>query len=484
MPPLEVKVRTSVRSGILNKRKKLRIQDRERLNRSRLLASATDTAKNRAEEAYKEMVDSERLGDMVIVEKCYVILGVRRKEMILLFSALQQIINWEREERMLNYVKNPDRHHSMFSMSGHTSLPTHRSLPKAPQFGSVEEESSHDLATQRHELLTIVQHLVCLSPKQMRIDYPKRLRDYIEVSQDKFQLTLPVKKAPKISFTLPLPQVDAHWGFAKLLLKLGSDSLMNVLMLLLIERSVLVLGENSAEVTACSCALLELLQPFKWAGVFMPLLPISMLDFVNSPVPFVAGVVAKDPCHIEKDHRALEAIEEGLSVVNLNNGKLCISTEGNLEMLLNQCKEPTFTLLFHEQRLRRLAKDRSSALSSFHMFIQQGFSPQESVIIHSACVSIERHLRGMSGLVGRCRDGWRHYGKFNANSNNFEFYPSLFVEPLRAKLQFQEMMAQTQLFVGYVDKRRIDDLTEDSIRKVKGVYIANWIYTRWVAMGK
>eukprot|EP00957_Ditylum_brightwellii_P132225 10082076-Ditylum_brightwellii.AAC.1 len=45
------------------------------------------------------MVDSERLGDMVIVEKCYVILGVRRKEMILLFSALQQIINWEREVR-------------------------------------------------------------------------------------------------------------------------------------------------------------------------------------------------------------------------------------------------------------------------------------------------------------------------------------------------------------------------------------------------
>jgi hypothetical protein len=37
-------------------------------------------------------------------------------------------------------------------------------------------------------------------------------------------------------------------------------------------------------------ALCALLFPFSWQGVYMPLLPESLCDFLYSPVPFIAGI--------------------------------------------------------------------------------------------------------------------------------------------------------------------------------------------------
>ena len=63
---------------------------------------------------------------------------------------------------------------------------------------------------------------------------------------------------------------------------------------MLLERSILVLGENLEEVSPYACGLLELLEPFDWSSIFLPVLPLKMLDFVTSPVPFVAGMAVND----------------------------------------------------------------------------------------------------------------------------------------------------------------------------------------------
>jgi hypothetical protein len=141
----------------------------------------------------------------------------------------------------------------------------------------------------------------------------------------------------KISLPLPLPEVSGQWGLSTLFLRIKDSGLIILLKLLLLERSVLVVGETSEEVTACTTALLELLDPYKWASAFMPLLPRDMLDFVSSPVPFIAGMIVEGKQHLHSiihDHGVKDAMLHGLSIVNLVSGKLIVTREqGTSDML-------------------------------------------------------------------------------------------------------------------------------------------------------
>merc|ERR1719296_363231 len=111
---------------------------------------------------------------------------------------------------------------------------------------------------------------------------------------------------PSLVYALPLPQISNEWGVAQLILRFKLPMLLNLLILLLLERSVLIIGENSEDVSSCAFALLDLLKPHKWSSVFLPSLAEDMIDFITSPVPFIAGMVGKDKQSlesIEKDSR-------------------------------------------------------------------------------------------------------------------------------------------------------------------------------------
>ena len=88
---------------------------------------------------------------------------------------------------------------------------------------------------------------------------------------------------PTVSLPLPLPQLTSEWGVATLFLKMKEPyHLIILLKLLLIERSVLVVGiDNHEEVTFCTRALLELLKPFQWSNPYISLIPDGAIDFVR-----------------------------------------------------------------------------------------------------------------------------------------------------------------------------------------------------------
>ena len=146
-----------------------------------------------------------------------------------------------------------------------------------------------------------------LSPQEARVKLPKEMQRYREDSlkNQTFQLDMPIGRFKKIELPLPLPQMSGQWGLSRLLLRIRTSDLIMLLKLLLMERSVLIIGLSSEEVTACCFALLELLDPYTWASAFMPILPIDMLDFVSSPVPFIAGVVVSVPEELEAHRRSL-----------------------------------------------------------------------------------------------------------------------------------------------------------------------------------
>ncbi len=162
---------------------------------------------------------------------------------------------------------------------------------------------------------------------------------------DANQINLPTytTATTKESITLPIPTVSAHWGVVTLLTRINPNDLLLVLQLFLIERLVLIIDEGCHLVTTSACAFITLIEPFKWASNVMPLLPNDMIDFVNTTVPFLAGVVADsfDKCMaMENDGRVTEAIHNGLSVVNLCTGKVTLTPEQNILKILQNCPSP------------------------------------------------------------------------------------------------------------------------------------------------
>ena len=189
----------------------------------------------------------------------------------------------------------------------------------------------------RQTVLLALQSKLSLTPSQRRISYPRNEMAHINNPQRRFVMDLSIMGFSKISLPLPLPEVSGQWGLSTLFLRIKDSGLIILLKLLLLERSVLVVGEAPEEVTACTTALLGLLDPYKWASAFMPLLPMDMLDFVGSPVPFIAGMIVEGKQHLHSiihDHGVKDAMLNGLSIVNLVSGKLIVTREqGTSDML-------------------------------------------------------------------------------------------------------------------------------------------------------
>jgi hypothetical protein len=200
-----------------------------------------------------------------------------------------------------------------------------------------DDNTTRDIQQNRHAVLAALQSRLMLDPSQKRVCYPISEMAHIQTPQRKFVMNLSLKGFDEISLPLPLPMISGEWGIATLFLRIKDSGVMILLKLLLLERSVLVVGSNTEEVTSCATALLEMLDPYKWASAFMPLLPREMLDFVSSPVPFIAGTIVENSKRLQEiihDSGVREAMMNGLSIVNLVTGKLIVTRErGTSDML-------------------------------------------------------------------------------------------------------------------------------------------------------
>ncbi|KAF1334663.1 Denn domain-containing protein 5a, partial [Globisporangium splendens] len=95
---------------------------------------------------------------------------------------------------------------------------------------------------------------------------------------------------PNFDVEYQLPKRHAErWSCGVVLRYLVPESVVKILAHLLLEKQVAIMSENPAKVTAVCTAFLLLLAPFQWQSTYIPLLPSGLLDFLHSPVPFLAG---------------------------------------------------------------------------------------------------------------------------------------------------------------------------------------------------
>jgi len=394
-------------------------------------------ARLQAIESYQTMLENERIGQVCIVEKCYILTGIDSKHHSLLFLALQQLIDLER-------------------------------LGKQPVPRRVMLEELESFRKSLH-----------LSPMQSKIDYPESELQHLNQKKKFFQ---PGCSFAGLKIPLPLPQIISEWGVAVLILRFKISNLIKILKMLLLERSVLIIGNNPGEVSVCSCALLELLKPYKWASVFIPVLPGDALDFVDSPVPFVAGATYEDKS-IYFDSRVRQAMMSGLSVMNLVTAEVHFTKEAGMQNTLLQSDTIIHTLVDYEKldsyqiRLNYLAQEDTSCLNNLRLFFQHGPSSKESLTLKSIKRVIFSYLINISAGIS---DSWEKYGVQETQTNQFQFFPDLFIEPLLYQLEFQKIMVDTQLFVGYIEeKHERRSAIHSASTEDDALFIANWLYQKW-----
>ncbi|KDO16772.1 hypothetical protein SPRG_17723 [Saprolegnia parasitica CBS 223.65] len=106
------------------------------------------------------------------------------------------------------------------------------------------------------------------------------------------QLTLPertiyVARPPKNQ--LPL----ADFSLRSLFQVLDMNNVLTVVSCLLLEQKVALCSKHLALLTPIAETLLTLLFPLAWQGAYIPVLPSSLLDVIDAPVPFLVGVHSK-----------------------------------------------------------------------------------------------------------------------------------------------------------------------------------------------
>mmetsp|Transcript_31581 Transcript_31581/g.64889 ORF Transcript_31581/g.64889 Transcript_31581/m.64889 type:complete len:1488 (-) Transcript_31581:142-4605(-) len=438
-------------------------------------SSVPDKIRRISSSAYKRMRDAAKMGDMCIVEKSYVMIGIPLRDQSLFFHALQNFIDMER---------NP----SSQSKSKAGILIEQKRRSVFPQDRDDFSVRSDGIGSQnRHAVLSTLQSKLALAPSQRRVSHPRSELEHINSPEKRFVLDLSIMGLDKISLPLPLPEVSGQWGLATLFLRIKDSGLIILLKLLLLERSVLVVGETSEEVTACATALLELLDPYKWASAFMPLLPAEMLDFVSSPVPFIAGMIVEDKHHLHSiihDPGVKEAMMCGLSIVNLVSGKLIVTREQGTSDMLRRSFQTIPELSLYQRRLDEYYRSESSNLRSFQKFFRLGITPKESLTLRKIKVVIRKHLSQFTMGLHDKSDAWQQYGEFNEATGTFDFCPDKFIQPLKDRMifqiQFQEMMAHTQLFVGYVEElQKAHESRGDLLSGPAAKFIAQWLVLHW-----
>ena len=85
-----------------------------------------------------------------------------------------------------------------------------------------------------------------------------------------------------------LPSVD-ELSAAVMFSYLNSSIIFKLINLLLMEKSLVICGKHSGIVSNVALAVKNLILPFRWEGVFVPLVPDSARELFGAPVPFILG---------------------------------------------------------------------------------------------------------------------------------------------------------------------------------------------------
>eukprot|EP00268_Persea_americana_P039413 TRINITY_DN389_c1_g1_i4.p1 TRINITY_DN389_c1_g1~~TRINITY_DN389_c1_g1_i4.p1 ORF type:complete len:803 (+),score=145.03 TRINITY_DN389_c1_g1_i4:716-3124(+) len=83
------------------------------------------------------------------------------------------------------------------------------------------------------------------------------------------------------------------WTTATVCRALSLESVLGLFVGALLEKQVVIVCPNLGVLSATVLSVIPMIHPFEWQSLLLPVLPRNMLDFLDAPVPFIAGIQNK-----------------------------------------------------------------------------------------------------------------------------------------------------------------------------------------------
>jgi DENN domain-containing protein 5 len=106
----------------------------------------------------------------------------------------------------------------------------------------------------------------------------------------------------------------AKFSFRPLFTALSISNILVVFGCLLEETKVVLFSKNIGLLTPCAEAFLSFLFPFEWQGIYIPVMPSSLLEVLEAPVPFLVGLHSRYLKEVKVQYRP-----KGVVLVDLDN---------------------------------------------------------------------------------------------------------------------------------------------------------------------
>ncbi|OWZ18467.1 hypothetical protein PHMEG_0007439 [Phytophthora megakarya] len=255
-------------------------------------------------------------------------------------------------------------------------------------------------------------------------------------------ISVQVFPSPSPELTLARPHMDEkavlvlQWALPSLLSHLSIDRLLQIMSLLLVEVKLVVVSDEIALLSSATLGFASLLNPLTWAGPLISVLPPSMHEYMEAPVPLICGVdelprdfeCSKGTCILHlAENRVQLHFEDERSI-----GKLQMPELKNLSCDLTR---------FTKQMLGRVTgsfRDNVTPLSTH-------------LVIHR----VRRHIEHVISVCALRREQHR---------NQEASYPLD-----ASELNFVEVFMKTQMYQKYQDDQPISASTEQSNQQLPSV---------------
>eukprot|EP01040_Poterioochromonas_malhamensis_P012525 gene12525-13708_t len=180
--------------------------------------------------------------------------------------------------------------------------------------------SSESIKIPEPQLIEYLLHLqslnwteMCNSVTQAPIEIAPKLKASSQSTPGSAQGMIPPVHIPANPVTVE------QWAVSILVSLIPVEVIVHIHSLLLMEKSLLVLGSEASVVSLLTTAFIHLLKPFKWAGVFVPILPPLAQEILDAPVPFIVGIVDHRYFTSKGTHRPGVQISPSASVLYVDD---------------------------------------------------------------------------------------------------------------------------------------------------------------------
>lgn len=69
-----------------------------------------------------------------------------------------------------------------------------------------------------------------------------------------------------------------------------STNMMQIFASMLFERRIIIRSKRLKRLSACVQSANDLIYPMHWQHIFIPVLPLSLIEYLSAPMPFLVGV--------------------------------------------------------------------------------------------------------------------------------------------------------------------------------------------------